>query len=185
MSDKRHFTIVEGNKEHGLFIGKNPSSVAKKVVSKLSKNGKKVVFKLREITQGSNKKIYGPYEGIKKKLKEPIKVGDRVYKHESIVHKIKKGGSKVRIRINPKHHALSKHGYSHPQNMSLEERHKALKKALAYLQEKYGEKEGYLKLIHQLTAAEVLLKRTDPIESKTIKIDTKWVSGLYKNYKTT
>lgn len=41
MSDKRHFTVVEGKKEHGLFVGRNPSSVARKVVSKLSKGGKK------------------------------------------------------------------------------------------------------------------------------------------------
>ena len=77
MSEKRHFTIVEGKKEHGLFVGRSPSSVAKKVVSKLSK-GKKVTFYLREITQGSKKKVYGPYEGIKKKLAKPVKVGDRV-----------------------------------------------------------------------------------------------------------
>ena len=93
MSDKRHFTVVEGNKEHGLFVGRNPSSVARKVVSKLSKGGKKVVFQLREITQGSKKKVYGPYEGTKIKLKQPRKVGDRVYKYESDVKKVvKKGG---------------------------------------------------------------------------------------------
>jgi len=86
MSDKRHYTVVEGNKEHGLFVGRSPSSVAKKVVSKLSK-GKKVTFYLREITQGSKKKVYGPYEGYKKKLKEPRKVGERVYKYESVVKK--------------------------------------------------------------------------------------------------
>jgi len=91
MSDKRHFTVVEGNKEHGLFVGRSPSSVAKKVVSKLSK-GKKVTFYLREITQGSKKKVYGPYEGYKKKLKEPRKVGERVYKYESVVKKIEKKG---------------------------------------------------------------------------------------------
>lgn len=93
MPEKRHFTILKNNKEHGLFVGKSPSSVAKKVVSKLS-NGNKVTFQLREITQGSKKKIYGPYEGIKNKLKKPIIVGDRVYKYESTVKKIKtKGGS--------------------------------------------------------------------------------------------
>ena len=92
MSDKRHFTVVEGKKEHGLFVGRSPSSVAKKVVSKLSK-GDKVTFCLREITQGSKKKTYGPYEGQKKKLKQPIKVGDRVYKYESKVKKVEKKGA--------------------------------------------------------------------------------------------
>ena len=90
MSDKRHFTIVEGNKEHGLFISSTPSGAARKVVSKLSK-GKKVTFSLREITQGSKKKVYGPYEGMKKKLSKPIKVGDRVYKYEPFVKKMKGG----------------------------------------------------------------------------------------------
>lgn len=91
MSDKRNFTVVEGNKEHGLFVGRSPYSIAKKVVSKLS-NGKKVVFSLREITQGSKKKVYGPYEGYKKKLDKIRKVGDRVYKYESIVKKVEKRG---------------------------------------------------------------------------------------------
>ncbi len=287
MSDKRHFTVVEGKKEHGLFVGRSPSSVAKKVVSKLSK-GDKVSFFLREITQGSKKKTYGPYEGQKKKLKKPIKVGDRVYKYESEVHKVeKKGGANIgdivikkvythvnkngttvkndfgndkiyiligpkdgkyiriqkvaknedevsvlpekdasliidkykdmyeqgivnvkagpykltesdvillnkssvggaiRIKINPKHHALTDHGYSHPQKMSLTARHKALFGALSFLQKKYGVKKGFVKLIDQMNAAAVLLKRTDPLESKTIKVDRDWVSGLYKEYKQT
>jgi len=100
MSDKRHFTVVLGNKEKGLFVGRSPSSVARKVVSKLSKGGK-VTFQLREITQGSKKKVYGPYEGMKKKLKEPRKVGDRVYKYESVVKKIeKKGGGNNKNGMN-------------------------------------------------------------------------------------
>jgi len=180
MSDKRHFTIVEGKKEHGLFVSTTPSGAARKVVSKLSK-GKKVTFSLREITQGSKKKVYGPYEGMKKKLSKPIKVGDRVYKYEPIVKKV--DDSKVRIKINPNHHALSDHGYTHVNNMSKSARHVALKKALIFLQNKYGKKDGYLKLIHQMTAAEVLLKTSKPDESKIIKSDTKWVSGLYRSYK--
>ncbi len=185
MSDKRHFTVVEGKKEHGLFVGRTPSSVAKKVVSKLSKGGNKVVFELRETTQGSKKKVYGPYEGMKKKLKEPRKVGDRVYKYESIVKKIEKKGGKslVRIKINPKHHALSDHGYTHVENMPVEKRHDILKKVLAYLQEKYGEKEGFRKLIDQMNAASVLLKSSNPKESKIFAIDRDWISGLYKKFK--
>ncbi len=94
MSEKRHFTIIYGNKEKGLFIGRSPISIARKVVSHLS-NGKNVIFSLREITQGSKKKVYGPYEGIKKKLKEPRKVGDRIYKYESIVRRIEKKGGEI------------------------------------------------------------------------------------------
>lgn len=102
MLDKRHFTVVQGNKENGLFIGTIPSIVAKKVVNKLSKGDKKVIFELREITQGSKKKVYGPYEGVKRKLKEPRKVGDRVYKYESIVKKIeKRGGEEDQLIVDP------------------------------------------------------------------------------------
>lgn len=102
MSEKRHFTVVEGKKEHGLFVGRSPSSVAKKVVSKLSKGGKKVIFELREITQGSKKKTYGPYEGIKKKLSDPVKIGDRVYKYESKVHRVKRKGGETQEYYNKK-----------------------------------------------------------------------------------
>jgi hypothetical protein len=54
-NSKRHFTVVMGGKEHGLYVGLTPSSAAKKVVTKLcaSNKGKKVKFHIREITQGS------------------------------------------------------------------------------------------------------------------------------------
>ena len=58
---KRHFTVVMGNKEHGLYVSTTPSSAAKKAVTKLcaANKGKKVEFHIREITQGSKKKTYG------------------------------------------------------------------------------------------------------------------------------
>jgi hypothetical protein len=34
-SSKRHFTVVIGNKEHGLYVSSTPSSTARKAVSKL------------------------------------------------------------------------------------------------------------------------------------------------------
>ena len=60
---KRHFTVVMGNKEHGLYVSSSPSSAARKAVSKLCATDKKrkVQFSIREITQGSKKKTYGPY----------------------------------------------------------------------------------------------------------------------------
>lgn len=56
---KRHFTVINGNKEHGLYISSTPFSAAKKAVTKLSasSNGEKVEFSIREITQGSKKKL--------------------------------------------------------------------------------------------------------------------------------
>jgi hypothetical protein len=92
--DKRHFTVVIGSKEHGLYISSKPSSAAKKAVSKLcaANKSKKVEFCLREITQGSKKKTYGPYLGEMKKLKTPIELKGRVIRHEIKVH-LKNGKS--------------------------------------------------------------------------------------------
>jgi hypothetical protein len=86
--DKRHFTVVIGSKEHGLYISSKPSSAAKKAVSKLcaSNKSKKVEFSLREITQGSKKKTYGPYLGEMKKLKKPIELKGRVIRYEIKLH---------------------------------------------------------------------------------------------------
>jgi hypothetical protein len=86
--DKRHFTVVIGSKEHGLYVSSKPSSAAKKAVSKLcaSNKSKKVEFCLREITQGSKKKTYGPYVGEMKKLKKPIELKGRMIRHEIKLH---------------------------------------------------------------------------------------------------
>ena len=72
-TSKRHFTVVIGTKEHGLYCSSSPSSAARKAVSKLcgKEKGKKVEFCLREITQGSKKKTYGPYLGHVEKLAKP------------------------------------------------------------------------------------------------------------------
>ena len=58
---KRHFTVVMGDKEHGLYVSSSPSSAAKKAVTKLciSNKSKIVKFYMREITQNSKKKTYG------------------------------------------------------------------------------------------------------------------------------
>ena len=37
---KRHFTVVIGSKEHGLYISSTPSSAAKKAVTKLCASNK-------------------------------------------------------------------------------------------------------------------------------------------------
>ena len=96
---KRHFTVVMGDKEHGLYVSSTPSSAAKKAVTKLctANKSKKVEFQIREITQGSKKKTYGPYEGHIEKLKEPIELKGRVIKYKPVAKLIgkisaKKGG---------------------------------------------------------------------------------------------
>ena len=87
-STKRHFTVVMGNKEHGLYVSSNPSSAARKAVSKLCAMDKKrkVQFSIREITQGSKKKMYGPYVGKMKKLDKPIELKGRIIKYSTDVY---------------------------------------------------------------------------------------------------
>ena len=65
---KRHFTVVMGGKEHGLYVSSTPSSAARKAVTKLctAHKSKKVEFHIREITQGSKKKTYGLKKFVKR-----------------------------------------------------------------------------------------------------------------------
>jgi hypothetical protein len=96
---KRHFTAVVGNKEQGLYNSYNPSSAARKAVSKLCAEDKKskVEFYIRETTQDSNKKTYGPYLGYVKKLKEPIQLAGRVIKYSPVAKLSKNTGEEVKL----------------------------------------------------------------------------------------
>jgi hypothetical protein len=93
---KRHFTVVMGGKEHGLYVSSTPSSAARKAVTKLcaANKSKKVQFHIREITHGSKKKTYGPYEGHIEKLKEPIELKGRVIKYKPVAKLSGKLGAK-------------------------------------------------------------------------------------------
>jgi len=93
---KRHFTVVMGGKEHGLYVSSTPSSAAKKAVTKLcaANKSKKVEFSMREITQGSKKKTYGPYKGYIEKLEEPIELKGRIIKYKPFVKLAKKEGGR-------------------------------------------------------------------------------------------
>jgi hypothetical protein len=86
VDSKRHFTVVMGGKEHGLYVSSMPSSAARKAVTKLctANKSKKVDFSIREITQGSKKKTYGPYKGYIEKLKEPIELKGRIIKYKPV-----------------------------------------------------------------------------------------------------
>ena len=93
---KRHFTVVMGGKENGLYVSSTPSYAAKKAVTKLcaANKSKKVEFHIREITQGSKKKTYGPYTGYIEKLKEPIELKGRVIKYKPVAKLSGKTGAK-------------------------------------------------------------------------------------------
>jgi hypothetical protein len=95
---KRHFTVVMGGKEHGLYVSSTPSSAAKKAVTKLctANKSKKVEFYIREITQGSKKKTYGPYSGHIEKLKEPIELKGRVIRYKPVAKLIGKVNKKMK-----------------------------------------------------------------------------------------
>lgn len=97
---KRHFTVVIGNKEHGLYVSSSPSSAARKAVSKLcaTDKKKKVEFQIREITQGSKKKTYGPYLGAIEKLDKPIELKGRVIKYKPVAKLIGKTGKKSAVK---------------------------------------------------------------------------------------
>jgi hypothetical protein len=103
---KRHFTVVMGGKEHGLYVSSTPSSAARKAVTKLcaANKSKKVEFEIREITQGSKKKTYGSYKGYIEKLKEPIELKGRVIRYKPIAKLCGKSSSKKdRIMKGGKH----------------------------------------------------------------------------------
>ncbi len=91
-SSRRHFTVIVDSKEHGLYVSSTPSSAARKAVSKLCANNKnkKVEFYMRETTQVSNKKVYGPYLGEMKKLDKPVELEGRIIRYKPIVKLLKK-----------------------------------------------------------------------------------------------
>ena len=99
-STKRHFTVVMGNKEHGLYVSSSPSSAARKAVSKLCATDKKrkVKFSIREITQGSKKKTYGPYLGTIEKLDKPIELKGRVIRYKPVAKLRGKSGAKSVVK---------------------------------------------------------------------------------------
>jgi hypothetical protein len=96
-SSKRHFTAVIGKKEQGSYVSSSPSSAARKAVSKLCADDKKrkVVFSIRETTQKSNKKVYGPYIGYMQKLDKPVELQGRVTRYKSVA-KLDKRDNKMK-----------------------------------------------------------------------------------------
>jgi hypothetical protein len=102
---KRHFTVVMGNKEHGLYVSSSPSSAARKAVTKLcaTDKKKKVQFQIREKTQKSEKKIYGPYLGYIEKLDKPIELKGRIIKYKPVAKllgkKTKTGGALAKKKV--------------------------------------------------------------------------------------
>jgi len=137
---KRHFTVVMGNKEHGLYVSSSPSSAARKAVSKLCATDKKrkVEFSIRETTQKSIKKTYGPYLGYIEKLAKPIELKGRVIKYKPVAKLLKKktktGGAKKRgsvLVVEAKDGKISKKYITKKQaDKHMKPRHKRLDKGM-------------------------------------------------------
>jgi hypothetical protein len=83
------------------YISSTPSSAARKAVSKLCADNKKkkVKFSIREITQVSKKKTYGPYVGYMQKLEKPIELKGRIIQYKPIT-KLDKKSSKMKGEKN-------------------------------------------------------------------------------------
>jgi hypothetical protein len=107
---KRSFKVisVDGKKRDmdGSYKGAEPKVAARKAFLKICKKMNinkascKLIFTLQETTRGSDKRIYGPYEGQREKLaktrvktfkdKETGEVRKIVQTHASVVRKLKK-----------------------------------------------------------------------------------------------
>ena len=101
-SSKRHFTAIIGKKEQGTYVSSSPSSAARKAVSKLcaDNKNKKVKFSIREKTQNSNKKVYGPYIGYMQKLDKPVELEGRIIRYKPIAKLDKMKGGEIIGRGN-------------------------------------------------------------------------------------
>jgi len=107
-SEKRSFKLVELNGKPvvaGRYTADAPLTAAQHAYSVLCRKSKgdkcSHKFHIQETTRGSNKKVYGPYLGKRKKLAKPVTVtiaGKKVvYKYDSDVKHLsgsQKGGSK-------------------------------------------------------------------------------------------
>ena len=93
--DDKEIDLGEGGR-YTVSLKASPGDAAKKAFSSLTKklSNNKFTFYIRETTQGSKKKVYGPYIGTRKKLSKP-----KVY-HRDVE------GKKKKIEIKHAHHVV-------------------------------------------------------------------------------
>ena len=117
----RYFKIISVNnkkvKDEGRYKTKgSPGDAAKKAFTQLSKKYKtnKLIFSIKETTQGSSKKEHGPYLGEKIKLKKPLQVKYEgknkpvIIKYETKIHLVKDHKQKGGIHNENNIHRLTK-----------------------------------------------------------------------------
>jgi len=111
------------------------------------------------------------------------------YVHSTIVppdcvkNQGKPGKGPKLIKINPVDHILSDQGYDKVKDLSLDERHRALKKVITVVGKYYGKRQALIYIIKALNARYILTKNTSPESSKVFKEDRNWASGLLKEWK--
>lgn len=106
-ADKRSFKVVmvDGKSVNkGRYNADSPLTAARRAYSVLCRDSKgdkcTHKFMLKETTRGTNKKVYGPYLGSRKKRSKPLTVtiaGKKItYRYDSSVKSLKsqKGGKK-------------------------------------------------------------------------------------------
>ena len=131
-------------------------------------------FSIREITQGSKKKTYGPYKGHIEKLKEPIELKGRVIKYKPIAKLSKKKGVQKGGFID--HFSIVFTGeYREIDNITDEEINKLLKDIDAKI-------EISRKNI-EVTKTRTVIVEEEYIEEKPIEIVIKITPNTYSNNK--
>ena len=176
---KRHFTVVLGGKEHGLYVSSTPSSAAKKAVTKLcaANKSKKVEFSIREITQGSKKKTYGPYEGHIEKLKEPIELKGRVIKYKPVAKLSRKSGAK-KGGMNRKFDGVAAAGPAHENTNNNNDTSRLERVAHIYLTTPDNQEENTDEYDEKIKLLEELEKMNDDIFDIRITANVNTVKGI-------
>lgn len=75
----------------------------------------------------------------------------------------------------PRRHVLSQFGYARVKSLTQQQRHEALKRAIA--------KYGFRSIIGHLNLVSIFQRNSNPYVYRIIKADQKWVSQLYARMK--
>ncbi len=157
-------------------MSSTPSSAARKAVTKLcaANKSKKVGFHIREITQGSKKKTYGPYEGYIEKLKEPIELKGRVIKYKPVVklRGMRGGGYDSTLSVNKSiDYILSNPNSNKDQPIIFTITNNKTKESINYRN---------IKFLGEGTYGKVFLVENDEHENYVIKITDKYIDTFIK-----
>jgi len=168
----------------GLDVEKR-HSILRKVLADLAKlKGEAEAYKtlIKELVARSNLGMTKSPEASKLMKRDADWVSELYaeFKGKRVSDKKKTGP----IKLDPKVHVLSMHGYENVVNIPVEKRHKILWKVIRFLGKEEGDlRIGFRKVIEQLNAVSILQRTNDPASSKIFKADADWVSETYKNWK--